>query len=55
MKSGYKAGDTITISVYRDEQIVDIEITLAEDTSARDEAMKNQQNNNNDLYNDFLR
>lgn len=55
VKSGYKAGDTITISVYRDEQIVDIEITLAEDTSARDEAMKNQQNNNNDLYNDFLR
>lgn len=61
IKSGYKAGDTITISVYRDEQIVDIEITLAEDTSARDQAMQNQQNNNSynngydDFYNDFFR
>lgn len=34
VKAEYKAGDTITISVYRDDKITDLEITLAEDKSA---------------------
>lgn len=49
VKENYKAGDTITISVYRDGEIVDIKITLDEDKSAL-ENNRQQQNNNNYYY-----
>lgn len=51
IKAKYKAGDTITISVYRDKEIIDLKVTLAEDTSAIDKDKDNTQNNNNN--NDF--
>ena len=52
IKKNYKAGDTITISVYRNEKIVDLEITLAEDTSSKVQSNQNSQQNNQ--YNDYL-
>ncbi len=52
IKAKYKAGDTITISVYRDKEIIDLKVTLAEDTSAIDKDNDNTQNNNNNNYND---
>lgn len=52
IKKNYKAGDTITISVYRNEKIVDLEITLAEDTSSKVQNNRNSQQNNQ--YNDYL-
>ncbi len=52
IKKNYKAGDTITISVYRNEKIVDLEITLAEDTSSKVQNNQNSQQNNQ--YNDYL-
>lgn len=52
IKAKYKAGDTITISVYRDKEIIDLKVTLAEDTSAIDKDKDNTQNNNNNNYND---
>lgn len=52
IKKNYKAGDTITISVYRNEKIVDLEITLAEDTSSK--AQNNQNGKQNNQYNDYL-
>lgn len=65
IKAKYKAGDTITVSVYRNEQIVDLKITLAEDTTAKEQAQSgNSQPDNyyndyyndyNDFYNDFFR
>lgn len=55
IKKNYKAGDTITISVYRNEKIVDLEITLAEDTSSKVQSnQNNQQNNQGNQYNDYL-
>ncbi len=53
IKAKYKAGDTITISVYRDKEIIDLEVTLAEDTSAIDKDKDNTQNNNNNYNDDF--
>lgn len=57
VKKNYKAGDTITISVYRDEEIVDIEITLAEDTSAIKQDTEDRENYpwSNDNYNGLFR
>lgn len=52
IKKNYKAGDTITISVYRNEKIVDLEITLAEDTSSK--VQNNQNGQQNNQYNDYL-
>ncbi len=53
IKAKYKAGDTITISVYRDKEIIDLKVTLAEDTSAIDKDEDNTQNNNNNYDDDF--
>lgn len=53
IKAKYKAGDTITISVYRDKEIIDLKVTLAEDTSAIDKDEDNTQNNNNNFDDDF--
>ncbi len=53
IKAKYKAGDTITISVYRDKEIIDLKVTLAEDTSAIDKDKDNTQNNNNNFDDDF--
>ncbi len=51
VKKNYKAGDTITISVYRGKEIVDIDITLAEDTSARKQDTAQEEQNLWDEYN----
>lgn len=54
IKKNYKAGDTITISVYRDEKIVDLEVTLAEDTSGKSQNNKpSEQNNQNNIFPGF--
>ncbi len=53
IKAKYKAGDTITISVYRDKEIIDLKVTLAEDTSAIDKDNDNTQSNNNNFDDDF--
>lgn len=50
IKKNYKAGDTIKVSVYRDGDIVDIEVTLAEDKSAlenKDDQADQQNGQNN--------
>lgn len=52
VKEGYKAGETITISVYRDGEIVDIKITLDEDKSALENNKPSKNNNNYYYYND---
>ncbi len=57
VKAKFKAGETITVSVYRDDEIVDLSITLAEDKSALED--KNESDNNNGYmpdngYDDFF-
>lgn len=49
IKSGYSAGDEITVSVYRNENIMDIKVTLGEATNVESE---NQQGTM-DGYNDY--
>lgn len=54
IKSRYKAGDKISVSVYRNENIVDIDVILGE---AKDTSTSTQENNGNangyDGYNDY--
>lgn len=55
VKAKYKAGDTITISLYREKKITDIKLVLAEDISATntDSSNNNNSQNNNNGYDDF--
>lgn len=58
IKSKFSAGDTITVSVYRDGEISDKEVTLGEDRSAiesssQEEPTQQQQNPFDEYYNQF--
>ena len=65
IKSGYSAGDEITVSVYRNDNITDIKVTLGESTNTSDEqeqqgTMDGYNGNNDfgdfyDYYNQFMR
>ncbi len=52
VKNKYKAGDTVKISVYRDGEIVDLDVTLDEAATEEESAEKNAQNND-DAYNKY--
>ncbi|MDE6148619.1 MAG: trypsin-like peptidase domain-containing protein [Ruminococcus sp.] len=56
IKETYKAGDKITVSLYRNEKIVDVDVVLGEYIA--DDTTNNNNNNNNqqsleDFYNNF--
>ncbi len=56
IKSLYKAGDTIKISVYRDDKITDLSVTLDEATNSDTSSSQNDQaggNNGNGGYNNY--
>jgi serine protease Do len=54
IKSQYKAGDQITVSVYRNDNIVDLDVTLGEavDTSSTQEESEQDQQDTTDDYSD---
>lgn len=57
IKEKYKAGDKITVSLYRNDKIVDVDVILGEDIADDDEQSENNNNNNQqsleDFYNQF--
>ncbi len=57
IKEKYKAGDKITVSLYRNEKIVDVDVVLGEDIADEDTTNNNKNNNNQqsleDFYNNF--
>lgn len=55
IKSKYKAGDTISVSVYRDSNIVDLDVTLGEakDTSSQESQSGSGDGNNNGTNDDY--
>jgi serine protease Do len=58
IKSEYKAGDTITVSVYRNDNIVDIEVTLGEatdtsSTTTEDDSSSSDTQDGYDYYNGY--
>jgi serine protease Do len=55
IKSEYKAGDKITVSVYRNDNIVDLEVTLGEavDTSSTEDESDDTQQNESDTTDDY--
>jgi serine protease Do len=57
IKSEYKAGDTISVSVYRDGNIVDLDVTLGEakdtDSTTTDDSSSEDDNNYNNYYNNY--
>lgn len=63
IKSNYKAGDEITVSVYRNDNIMDIKVTLGEatNTNTSEEQQGTMDGNGNnfgdfyDYYNEFMR
>ena len=56
VKEKYKAGDEITVSVYRDGEIIDKKVTLGEAIDKNEEQQNNQQQNNGgyDNYREFF-
>lgn len=52
IKSGYKAGDTISVSVYRNENIMDIDVVLGEATNT-ETAPSDEQQGYDDNYGDY--
>ncbi len=61
IKSNYSAGDEITVSVYRNDNIMDIKVTLGEATNTTEEQPGTMDGGGNnfgdfyDYYNDFMR
>ena len=52
VKNKYKAGDTVKISVYRNGEIIDLDVTLKEAANEDESAEKNSQNED-DEYNRY--
>ena len=52
IKNQYKAGDTVKISVYRNDEIVDLDVTLDEAATEEESAEKNYQSDD-DVYNKY--
>ncbi|MDO5125216.1 MAG: trypsin-like peptidase domain-containing protein [Ruminococcus sp.] len=46
IKEKYKAGDKITVSLYRNEKIVDVDVILGEDIESDDSSQENDNHNN---------
>lgn len=57
VKEKYKAGDKITVSLYRNKKIVDVDVVLGEYIADEDTTNNNNKNNNQqsleDFYNNF--
>ena len=53
IKSGYNAGDVITVSIYRNGNIVDIEVTLGEASSSSDDESSEDDSTQSDRFGDF--
>ena len=54
VKNKYKAGDTVKISVYRNGEIIDLEVTLKEAANEDESAEKNTQEDDYDQYRRFF-
>lgn len=54
VKNKYKAGDTVKISVYRDGEIIDLEVTLQEAASEEEAAEKNPEEDEYEKYREYF-
>lgn len=54
VKENYKAGDKITVSVYRDGEIIDKDVTLGEAIDKEDDSQQSQQYDDYESYRDFF-